>query len=83
VRSTKSRRAHATRTWRSIKRHGILATVERVVSRARPTLGYAALVEAGMNDFTFEAVVLRHSSLFAPETVERAKQRTSERNDSE
>ena len=83
VGSTKSRRAHASRTWQSIRRHGILPTVERVVSRARPTEGYAALVEAGMHDFTFEAVVLRHSSLFALETVERAKQRTSERNRSE
>jgi len=53
--------------------------VERVVSRTKETDGYAALVEAGMHDFTFEAVVLRHPSLFAPETVERAKQRISER----
>jgi len=53
--------------------------VERVVSRTKETDGYAALVEAGMHDFTFEAVVLRQPSLFAPETVERAKQRISER----
>jgi len=78
VKSTRSRRAHASRTWQSIKRHGILPTVERVVSRTKETEGYAALAEAGMHDFTFEAVVLRHPSLFALETVERAKQRIAE-----
>lgn len=79
VRSTKSRRAHASRTWQSIKKHGILPTVERVVARAKETEGYASLVAAGMDDFTFEAVVLRHPELFAPETVERAKGRACKR----
>ena len=76
VRSTKSRRAHASRTWQSIKKHGILPTVERVVARTKETEGYSSLVAAGMDDFTFEAVVLRHPALFAPETVERAGERT-------
>lgn len=81
VRSTKSRRAHASRTWQSIKKHGILPTVERVVARTKETEGYTALVEAGMDDFTFEAVVLRHPDLFQTETVERARQRTSKRSE--
>lgn len=79
VRSTRNRRAHASRTWQSIKKHGILSTVERVVARGKETEGYASLVAAGMDEFTFEAVVLRHPALFAPETVERARQRTSQR----
>jgi hypothetical protein len=73
------RKTRASRTWQSIKRHGILQTVERVVSRRQPTDGYTALVEMGMDDFTFEAVVLRHRALFQPETIERAKTRIAER----
>lgn len=73
------RRAHASRTWQSIKRNGILATVERLVSRTTATEGYAALVEAGMEDFTFEAVVLRHPVAFSDKAVEQAKKRINER----
>lgn len=72
------RRTRASRTWQSFERHGILGTVERVVSRRDPTEGYAALVEMGMEDFTFEAVVLRHQTLFRPETVECARQRLND-----
>lgn len=69
------KKTRASRTWQSIDRHGILQTVERVVSRSKETTGYAALIEMGMEDFTFEAVVLRHQELFNAETVEHARQR--------
>lgn len=72
------KKTRASRTWQSFERHGILQTVERVVSRARETEGYAALVEMGMDDFTFEAVVLRNPDQFQPETIERARQRLAE-----
>jgi hypothetical protein len=73
------RRAYASRTWQSIKRNGILATVERLVSRKNETVGYTALAEAGMEDLTFEAVVLRHPRAFSVEAVEQAKTRIRER----
>jgi hypothetical protein len=40
--------------------------------------GYKALVEVGMSDFAFEAVVLRHQALVKPETVAQAQARMSE-----
>ena len=73
------KKTRASRTWQSIKQHGILGTVERVVSRAKETDGYESLAEMGMEDLTFEAVVLRHPQLFQPETVERAESRLAER----
>lgn len=73
------RRAYASRTWQSIKRNGILPTVERLVSRKVETVGYTALAEAGMEEFTFEAVVLRHPDAFSKEAAEQAKRRISER----
>jgi len=72
------KKTRASRTWQSIKTHGILPTVERVVSRNKPTDAYAALVSMGLDDFTFEAVVLRHQAHFAAETVAMARKRLDE-----
>jgi len=58
-----------------IKRHGIIGAVERAVNRKRETVGYTALIEMGMQDFAFEAVVDRYPNLFSPEAVARARAR--------
>lgn len=71
------KRVRATRTWQMIKRHGIIAAVERAVSRPAETQGYKALAEMGLLDLAFENVVLRHQELFSPETVARARERVS------
>lgn len=78
LRARKGKRTPATRTWQMIKRHGIIGTVERAVNRKNETTGYTALVEMGMQDFAFEAVVVRYPNLFSPETVARAKARVEE-----
>ena len=72
------RRTSASRTWQMIKRHGILAAVERAVNRESETVGYTALVEMGLHEFAFEAVILRHPSLFSEEAVQRSKERLKE-----
>jgi hypothetical protein len=69
------KRARANRTWQSIQRNGILPTVDRVVARRKATEGYDALVEAGLDDFTFEAVVLKYPKSFSAEAVAQAKAR--------
>jgi hypothetical protein len=68
----------ATRTWRMVERLGIVQAVERVVSRGAESTGYRALTEMGMRDKSFEAVVLRHPTVFGPEAVRRAQKRLSE-----
>jgi len=72
------RRTRASRTWQMIDRHGIISAVERAVNRSTETQGYRALMEMGMKDFAFEAVVLRYPQLFSAETVARAKSRVAE-----
>lgn len=57
----KGKNVHATRTWQMIERHGIITAVERAVNRSQETAGYKTLVEMGMRDFAFEAVVQKHS----------------------
>ena len=71
------KRARANRTWQSITKNGILPTVDKVVARRKATEGYDALVEAGLEDFTFEAVVLKFPDSFSPEAREQAKLRLS------
>jgi hypothetical protein len=61
-----------------IERHGIIGAVERAVDRTDETTGYTALVEMGVQDFAFEAVVLRHPELFSEKAVKRSSERLNE-----
>jgi len=72
------KRTRASRTWQMIKRHGIIESVERAVNRRTETQGYTALVEMGLEDFAFEAVILRHPEVFSEEAVEKSRQRMGE-----
>jgi hypothetical protein len=72
------RRTRASRTWQMIERHGILGAVERAVNREAETAGYTALLEMGLQDYAFEAVVVRHPELFTTETVQRSQSRVDE-----
>jgi hypothetical protein len=76
-------RQPASRTWPMIERHGIIEAVERVVKRKADALGYTALVEMGLKEHAFEAVILRHPSAFSPEAVKRSKERLDEQSGSE
>jgi hypothetical protein len=80
---TKGKNIRASRTWQMIKRHGIITAVERAVNRPKETSGYKALVDMGMHDFAFEAVICRHPSVFSPEALKRSKERLKEWQNSE
>ena len=73
-----NKKTRASRTWPMIERHGILVAVERAVNRESETQGYNYLVEMGLQDFAFEAVVIRHPDLFSSECVDISKQRIAE-----
>lgn len=72
------RRTRASRTWQMIERHGVLASVERAVNRKAETAGYRALAEMGLQEFAFEAVILRHPALFSEDAVQRSQERMRE-----
>lgn len=74
----KGLKTRAARTWQMIERYGIIDAAERVVDRKDATLGYKTLIEMNMQDFAFEAVVLRHPNSFSQATVDRAKARIDE-----
>ncbi len=73
-----NKRVRANRTWQMIKRHGIIEAAARAVDRKIETAGYISLIEMGMPDLTFEAVIVRYPEAFSPEVVSRAKQRLEE-----
>ena len=71
----KGRKTRAGRTWPMIEKHGILGAIERIVTRRNETEGYRVLVEMGMEDMAFEAVVLRHPDSFSAAAVAASKER--------
>lgn len=71
----KGKTIRAGRTWPMIADYGIIGAVERIVMRPDDATGYRVLVEMGMEDMAFEAVVLRHPDVFSPEAVAQSRHR--------
>ena len=68
----------ASRTWPMIQRHGIIAAVERAVNRSSVTQGYEYLLEMGLQDYAFEAVVVKYPEIFSEECVAVSQSRINE-----
>jgi hypothetical protein len=75
LRDRHGRRQPAAYTRRMFKDHGVLKAVGLLVSKEKETAGYTALVEVGLQDYAFEAVVLRHPTLFPPAAVAQSRAR--------
>ena len=76
--SKNGRTTRASRTWQMINRHGIIEAVERAVKRDAVTQGYTTLVEMGLEEHAFEAVILRHPEMFSQEAVDISRKRLAE-----
>lgn len=74
------KRTRAIRTWQMVKRHGILAAAERAVDRSVEAAGYRALAEMGLQQYAFEAVILRYPERFSAAAVARSHERMREWN---
>lgn len=74
----RGRKIRANRTWPMVKEHGIIAAAERAVNRAQETQGYKTLVEMGLQEFAFEAVILRHKKYFSEDAVKISEERISQ-----
>lgn len=69
------KKTRASRTWQMITRRGIIGAVERAVNRPVETQGYTSLMEMGLQDYAFEAVILRHRDLFSDEAIQISQER--------
>ena len=78
----KGRNTRAGRTWPMVEEHGIMGAIERIVTRRVETEGYRVLVEMGMEDMAFEAVVLRHPDSFSAAAVAASRERLERLNTS-
>jgi hypothetical protein len=65
-------------TWQMINRRGVVYAVERAVIRGTESAYHAALVEMGLQDLAFEAVVVRHPEFFSIHAVQRARKRVND-----
>lgn len=72
------KKTRASRTWPMIKKYGIIEAVERAVNREGVTQGYNYLLEMGLQEYAFEAVVVRYPELFSYKCVEISKKRIEE-----
>lgn len=72
------KRTLASRTRQMIKRHGIIGAAERAVNRKIEAMGYKVLVDIGLHDLTFEAVIVRFPEVFSQQIVELARSRLEE-----
>jgi hypothetical protein len=73
------KKVRASRTRQMITRHGIIEAVERAVRRNDDPSGYKTLASIGMADLSFEAVVLRHPTVFSSNAVAHSRRRLAER----
>jgi hypothetical protein len=80
------RRAQGKQHWRANytrraieNRNGdIIATVDDTVSRADPTDGFQEMIEAGLEEFLWERLVLRFPEQFSARAIQQARARLSE-----
>jgi len=68
----------ASRTRQKLARDGAIKLVEDLAIRPVAAEGFDTLIEAGLWDFTFEALVLKHKKLFSETTITAARKRLSE-----
>ena len=72
------RRTRASRTWQMVKRYGIIEAAEKAVNRRTDAMGYRLLVEMGLQDLTFESVIVRFPEAFSQNIVTLAKSKLAE-----
>ena len=74
------RKTRASRTRKMFDTHGIIKGVERAVVRPAATEGFASLIESGLEQHAFEAVILRNEADFSDEAVAMSRERMKDVN---
>lgn len=71
-------RANYTRRAINNRNGDIVATVDDTVSRADPTDGFQEMIDAGLEEFLWEQLVLRFPDQFSARAIEQARARLDE-----
>jgi hypothetical protein len=72
----KGKKTRATKTWQVVKEKGLLQAAERAVNSEADL---AALAELGLEDLSFDALILRHPDSFSAAAVAASTARASKR----
>jgi hypothetical protein len=72
----KGKKARATKTWQIVKEKGLLQAAERAVNSEADL---AALAELGLEDLSFDALILRHPDSFSAAAVAASTARAAKR----
>jgi hypothetical protein len=75
----RGKKVRATKSWQIAREKGLLQAAERA---ANSDADHAALVELGLEDLSFDALILRHPESFSAAAVAAATTRASKRNKS-
>jgi hypothetical protein len=73
----KGKKVRATKSWQIVREKGLLQAAER--GAANSEADHAALVELGLEDLSFDALILRHPESFSASAVEAATARATKR----
>jgi hypothetical protein len=73
--TVKGRPFRASRTRQMFANHGPIVSAERMVMTRQPSMGYGALEEAGLQELSFEAIIVRFPDEFSARAVEFAHAR--------
>lgn len=73
--TVKGRPFRASRTRQMFASHGPLVSAERMVMTRQPSMGYGVLEEAGLQELSFEAIIVRFPEEFSAHAVEFARAR--------
>ena len=76
------KKTRASRTWPKIKEQGILPAIEDIVNRKQESVGYTLLHDMGLEDYSFEAVVVKYPELFSEEAFDISSERIKQWKDS-
>lgn len=71
----KGRTFRANRTRQMLTNRGALGAAERMVLTRQPSKGFEVLEEAGLQDLSFEAIIIRYPDEFSEQAVQAARAR--------
>jgi hypothetical protein len=73
--TVKGKTFRANRTRQMFARHGLISAAEQTVMNPKKSMGYGVLEDAGLQELSFEAIVVRFPEEFSAHAVEFARAR--------
>ena len=73
--SVNGKKTKASGSWLILKRRGTVAAIKSMTASEKSEMYFSKLKEHGLEDFSFEAIVVKHTTMFEPDMVDRCAAR--------